>query len=216
MMAATQKSVQPGQPSGFVRPGEGLAFSPPDSRGEGIPYPIKDETPGAAVDAGCSYSAGFRHPARRPPGTCCLASWPACAHQEDDEITAGSGTTREERRRHPSRVLALTDGVFAIIITLLVLDIHVPELSVHEKLGTAIVEVRPSFISFVIAFIVAAMQWVGHRDLFTLIRSASRPAHPLPAMNRLLALVVFCDRPGFSRLCRCAHVGGISGRDRRR
>ena len=82
--------------------------------------------------------------------------------QEDDEITAVSGFTREERRRDPSRVLALTDGVFAIIITLLVLDIHVPELSAHEKLATAIADVRPSFISFVIAFIVAAMQWVGH------------------------------------------------------
>jgi uncharacterized membrane protein len=61
--------------------------------------------------------------------------------------------------------------VFAIIITLLVLDIHVPELSAHEKLGTAISDVRPSFIS---AFIVAAMQWVGHRGLFTLIRYTDR------------------------------------------
>jgi len=56
--------------------------------------------------------------------------------QEDDEITAVSGFTRAERRRDPSRVLALTDGVFAIIITLLVLDIHVPELSAHESAVT--------------------------------------------------------------------------------
>lgn len=54
------------------------------------------------------------------------------------------------------------------------LDIHVPELSAHEHLRTAIAEVRPSFISFVIAFIVAAMRWVGHRDLFTLIRYTDR------------------------------------------
>jgi hypothetical protein len=94
--------------------------------------------------------------------------------REDDEVTAVSGSTRAERRRDPSRVLALTDGVFAIIITLLVLDIHVPELSAHEKLGTAISDVRPSFISFVIVFIVAAMQWTGHRDLFTLIRYTDR------------------------------------------
>jgi TMEM175 potassium channel family protein len=94
--------------------------------------------------------------------------------QEDDDVTASSGSTRAERRRDPSRVLALTDGVFAIIITLLVLDIHVPELSAHEKLGTAISDVRPSFISFTIAFIVAAMQWTGHRDLFTLIRYTDR------------------------------------------
>jgi uncharacterized membrane protein len=42
-----------------------------------------------------------------------------------------------------------------------VLDIHVPELSAHEKLGAAIQDMRPSLISFVIAFIVAAMQWTG-------------------------------------------------------
>ena len=94
--------------------------------------------------------------------------------REGDEVGAGSGLTRDERRRDPSRVLALTDGVYAIIITLLVLDIHVPTLEAHETLGTAISEVRPSFISFTIAFIVAAMQWVGHRDLFTLIRDTDR------------------------------------------
>ena len=37
--------------------------------------------------------------------------------REGDEPVIGM--TREERRRDPSRVLALTDGVFAIIITLL-------------------------------------------------------------------------------------------------
>jgi hypothetical protein len=51
---------------------------------------------------------------------------------------AGDGLTRDERRRDPSRVLALTDGVYAIIITLLVLDIHVPTLEAHETLGAAI------------------------------------------------------------------------------
>ena len=93
---------------------------------------------------------------------------------EGDELGAGSGLTRDERRRDPSRVLALTDGVYAIIITLLVLDIHVPELEAHETLGSAISDVRPSFIGFTIAFIVAAMQWVGHRDLFTLISDTDR------------------------------------------
>ena len=94
--------------------------------------------------------------------------------REDDEVTLDSGASRDERRKDLSRILALADGVFAIIITLLVLDIHVPELTAHETLGTAIAQVRPSFISFTIAFIVAAMQWVGHRDLFTLIRDTDR------------------------------------------
>ena len=92
----------------------------------------------------------------------------------DYEVSAANGTSREARRRDPSRLLLLTDGVFAIVITLLVLDIHVPELGPHDSLRAAIMHVRPSFISFVIAFIVAAMQWVGHRDLFNLIRSIDR------------------------------------------
>ena len=82
--------------------------------------------------------------------------------REDDEVSAVGGATREERRRDPSRVLALTDGVFAIIITLLVLNIHVPELTSHESLRAAIPDIWPSFISFALVFIVGAMQWVGH------------------------------------------------------
>ena len=54
-----------------------------------------------------------------------------------DEREVAVGRVREgdesasamERLHDPARVLALTDGVFAIIITLLVLEIHVPELT---------------------------------------------------------------------------------------
>jgi hypothetical protein len=44
------------------------------------------------------------------------------AHEGDDQARA-----LFERRHDPARVLALSDGVFAIIITLLVLDVRVPE-----------------------------------------------------------------------------------------
>ena len=116
--------------------------------------------------------------------------------REDDEVAPGSGTTREERRGDSSRVLALTDGVFAIIITLLVLDIHVPELTSHESLRAAISDIRPSFISFALAFIVAAMQWVGHRDLFALIRYTDRGIIWL----NLLTLFTVCLLPFGSAL----------------
>jgi uncharacterized membrane protein len=126
--------------------------------------------------------------------------------REGDELGAGSGLTRDERRRDPSRVLALTDGVYAIIITLLVLDIHVPELSAHETLGSAISEVRPSFISFTIAFIVAAMQWVGHRDLFTLIRDTDRGIIWL----NLLTLFAACLLPFGSALLSHFHQDPVA------
>jgi uncharacterized membrane protein len=71
-------------------------------------------------------------------------------------------------------VLALTDGVFAIIITLLVLEIHVPELTQGHSLTEALAELRPSLVAFVISFVLAGMYWVGHRDLFALIRRTDR------------------------------------------
>jgi TMEM175 potassium channel family protein len=70
-------------------------------------------------------------------------------------------------------VLALTDGLYAITITLLVLEIHVPELSNGQSLQTALRAIRPSFNAFVITFILAGMHWVGHR-LFALIRRTDR------------------------------------------
>jgi uncharacterized membrane protein len=79
-----------------------------------------------------------------------------------------------ERQHDPTRVLALSDGVFAIIITLLVLEIHVPELTQGHSLNQALAEIRPSFVAFVISFILAGMYWVGHRDLFALIRRTDR------------------------------------------
>jgi uncharacterized membrane protein len=88
----------------------------------------------------------------------------------------GDDPARElfERLHDPSRVLALSDGVVAIIITLLVLEIHVPELAKGQSLSTALREVRPSLTAFAISFILAGMYWVAHRDLFALIRRTDR------------------------------------------
>ena len=87
---------------------------------------------------------------------------------------AASARELAERLHDPARVLALSDGVFAIIITLLVLEVHVPELDQGQSLNQALAEIRPSFTAFVISFILAGMYWVGHRDLFALIRRTDR------------------------------------------
>jgi uncharacterized membrane protein len=92
-----------------------------------------------------------------------------------DPARAGDhARARFEREHDPSRVLAITDGVFAIITTLLVLDVHVPELSQGQSLNQALLEVRSSLTAFAISFILAGMYWVGHRDLFALIRRTDR------------------------------------------
>ena len=80
-----------------------------------------------------------------------------------------------ERRRDPARVMALTDGVFAIIMTLLVLDIRVPQLAAGESLRTAfLLDVWPNVVVFVISFVLTGLYWVAHRDMFNLVRGVDR------------------------------------------
>src|SRR5215207_5476118 len=81
---------------------------------------------------------------------------------------------RYERGHDPTRVLALSDGVFAIVITLLVLEIHVPDLASGQSLRAALREIRPSFVAFLISVVVTAIAWAGHRDLFSLVRRTDR------------------------------------------
>jgi uncharacterized membrane protein len=82
---------------------------------------------------------------------------------------------RYQRAHDPLRVLALSDGVCAIIITLLVLEVHVPE-RIHrgESLLSELHNLRPSIVAFLISFVVVAIAWAGHRDLFALIRYTDR------------------------------------------
>jgi uncharacterized membrane protein len=96
-----------------------------------------------------------------------------------------------ERAHDPTRVLALSDGVFAIIITLLVLEIHVPDLARDQSLRQALREIRPSLTAFLISFVVVAIAWAGHRDIFSLIRRTDRP---LVWLN-ILSLLPLCILP---------------------
>jgi uncharacterized membrane protein len=79
-----------------------------------------------------------------------------------------------DRVHDPVRVHALSDGVCAIIITLLVIEIHSPDLSRGETLRHALSELKPSLVAFAISFVVVAIAWVGHRDLFALIERTDR------------------------------------------
>jgi uncharacterized membrane protein len=80
-----------------------------------------------------------------------------------------------ERTRDPRRVMALTDALFAIIMTLLVLDIHVPQLSAGESLSTTfLLEVWPNVVVFVISFVLTGLFWMGHRDMFNMVRGVER------------------------------------------
>ena len=76
--------------------------------------------------------------------------------------------------RSPSRIEALSDGVFAIILTLLVLEIAVPKDLSGQSLREVITELRPTMVAWVISFLITGMYWVTHRDLFARIRGVNR------------------------------------------
>jgi uncharacterized membrane protein len=62
------------------------------------------------------------------------------------------------------RLSALTDGVYAIVITLLVLDLHAPETPglTEEQLLADLQEQIPNFIAYLISFFVVAYLWMSN------------------------------------------------------
>lgn len=69
------------------------------------------------------------------------------------------------------RIEAFSDGVFAVAITLLIFDIHVPASSAG-RLGPALLRQWPSYVSFLLSFSFIGIMWVNHHRLFTHIRLA--------------------------------------------
>ncbi len=89
-----------------------------------------------------------------------------------------------------NRIEALTDGIFAVAMTLLVLDIKPP---VHLRFETndALIDhlsvLKHSFVMYAISFVVVAMFWMGHHLQFHFVRRVDRQ---LLWINLLFLLVV--------------------------
>lgn len=75
-----------------------------------------------------------------------------------------------------NRIEAFSDGVFAIVVTLLVLELKVPELRDHGsvgELGQQLVELAPKFLSWLISFIIVCKFWLNHHHVLGLARYAN-------------------------------------------
>lgn len=76
----------------------------------------------------------------------------------------------------PNRVEALGDGVFAIAMTLLVIEIHVPEVAAPStaSLLAALGHLAPHIAAFAVSFLVLGTFWVGHHYQFARIQRVNR------------------------------------------
>jgi TMEM175 potassium channel family protein len=75
----------------------------------------------------------------------------------------------DKLRWSTSRVEAFSDGVFAIAITLLVLEIQIP-LEDYDHLWRAIGKEWPSYFAYVTSFLVVGGVWLAHHRLFSHLR----------------------------------------------
>lgn len=66
--------------------------------------------------------------------------------------------------------------MFAIVITMLVLDIGVPAGLTDRSLADAVAETSPELAAWVVSFLLTGMYWLWHRDLFNQVRVVDRGA----------------------------------------
>ncbi len=69
-----------------------------------------------------------------------------------------------------SRVETLTDGIFAIAMTLLVLGIEVPQIDPLTPMDALLHSLIPDLLQYVVAFLVLAVFWTIHHNQFYYIR----------------------------------------------
>lgn len=90
--------------------------------------------------------------------------------------------------RETARIEAFSDGVFAIAVTLLVLNLQVPHnMRADRELLRALLSQWPSYLAYVTSFATISIMWLNHHRLFTVIR---RTDTTLLLINGLLLLGV--------------------------
>ena len=131
-----------------------------DLAGIGPPRARRD---GAAVGARSLDRAAGGRPMPAAP------AWPA-----PSRTAAVMSDPAQSRSRSKSRLEAFSDGVFAIAITLLVLEIAVPTVAGNQLLSELVHE-RPIYLAYFIAFMTIGIVWIDHSAL-TRHSTTSTPA----------------------------------------
>jgi TMEM175 potassium channel family protein len=91
---------------------------------------------------------------------------------EDDEPSAGGS---REHDYDIGRLMAFSDGVFAVAITLLVFNVPVPVFAQNDamsQLPTALLHTAPPLLTFALSFFLVGFYWIRHHQLFRQVVSA--------------------------------------------
>lgn len=118
------------------------------------------------------------------------------------QVEAGTHETEEDP--HPEhqidlgleRIIFLSDGVFAIAMTLLVIDLRIPEVAAaatSDQVIAALGELRPRIFAYALSFTIIGFYWIAHWRRFKLIDRADPGLAYLNLL--LLAFIAFIPFP---------------------
>jgi len=92
-----------------------------------------------------------------------------------------------EEHANTARLEAFSDGVFAIAITLLVLEIGVPHVGAGQSLAEALRHLWPSYFGYAVSFVTIGVMWANHHAMF---KDIDRQNHLLVALNLFLLMTI--------------------------
>lgn len=73
-----------------------------------------------------------------------------------------------------NRLEGFSDGVIAIIITVMVFDLRITRVITEDNVWSILKDVYPKFLSYLISFLMLAVMWVNHHQLFHQIKFTDR------------------------------------------
>ena len=138
-----------------------------------------------------------------------------------------------ERGLEPHRIEGLADAVFAIVLTLLVIDIRAPTAHNTGELAAALADRWPDFLGYGLSFMMLAIMWFGHRMEFHYVSRMDRQSIVLSLLflgtvtvipfsasllerniNQPLAVAIFGMNLCLASSLRCWHWYHASGHHR--
>ena len=105
---------------------------------------------------------------------------------EPESLATDEALDTHIRRHAYDRLLMLSDGVFAIAITLAALEIQAPTPE-HASTAQMLHALARPIVAYFLSFFIIGIFWIGHRNLFARLR---RVDGPLTALTLLMLCLV--------------------------
>src|SRR4051794_35961774 len=99
------------------------------------------------------------------------------SNASQDQSIVRSAYKMEIGKLSIERIRALSDGIFAFALTVLVLDLHLPEFTgpvTDTRFLDALIAQKERMLSFLLSFVVLAMYWIAHHNTFLVVARSSR------------------------------------------